>query len=108
MHIILPPNNNRALSKLIFGGDTYTDYSAGYDARKEVTPEPATLEVGMTEADFSNMRLGAEGAIIIGTWISHKDKGTLTSLNVSGNRLDAGTKHIAEGIRVSECAVVFI
>ena len=60
----------RALSKLIFGGDSY------YDERgKSITPEPAVLEVGMSEADFSNRNLGAGGAIIIAAWITHKDRG---------------------------------
>jgi hypothetical protein len=49
--------------------------------------EPATLEVGMTEADFSNKNLGIRGAIIISAWITHKDKGALTVLDVSNNRI---------------------
>ena len=70
----------RALSKLIFGGDSY------YDERgKSITPEPAVLEVGMSEADFSNRNLGAGGAIIIAAWITHKDRGAMTSLNLSSN-----------------------
>jgi hypothetical protein len=75
-----------ALSKLIFGGDGYYDGKQ----RKTVTPEPATLEVGMTEADFSNKNLGAGGAIIIGAWISHKDNGALIQLDVSSNNLTRG------------------
>ena len=72
---------NGALAKLIFGGDKY------YNGNKYVTPEPATLEVGMTEADFSNKGLQVAGAIIVGAWISHKDNGALTSLNMSDNQL---------------------
>jgi hypothetical protein len=68
------------LTKLIFGGDEYQDIHNEW-----VTPEPATLEVGMTEADFSNKNLGAGGAIIISAWISHKDKGALSSANLLGN-----------------------
>jgi Leucine-rich repeat (LRR) protein len=72
----------RALSTLIFGGDRY------HKDGKWVTPEPATLEVGMTEANFSKKNLGAAGAIIISAWISHKDnKGALTRLNVSDNSM---------------------
>jgi hypothetical protein len=66
-----------ALSKLIFGGD--------YDSNKGTRPEPATLEVGMTEANFSNKNLGAGGAFIISAWITHKDKGALFSVDVSRN-----------------------
>ena len=65
-----------ALAKLTFGGDgTYRPY------------EPVTLEVGMAEANLSNKNLGAGGAIIVGAWISHKDNGALTSLNISSNSL---------------------
>ena len=73
-----------ALSKVIFGGDTYSNSSANWE---DVTPEPAILEVGMTEADLSNKNLGTGGAIIVGAWIAHKDNGALTSLNVSKNML---------------------
>jgi hypothetical protein len=52
--------------------------------------EPATLEVGMTEADFSNKNLGIRGAIIISAWITHKDKGALTVLDISANKLCDG------------------
>ena len=75
---------NGALSKLTFGGDG--DYYDS-DKRERVPYEPVTLEVGMKEADFSNKDLGASGAIIVGAWISHKDNGALTSLNVSDNQL---------------------
>ena len=76
----------RALEKLIFGGDSYRDKQGFKPA-----PEPATLEVGMTEADLTNMNLGAAGAIIVGAWITHKDNGALTSLNISNNKLTWGT-----------------
>jgi hypothetical protein len=52
--------------------------------------EPATLEVGMTEADFSNKILGVRGAIIISAWITHKDKGAMTSLNLANSYLTRG------------------
>jgi Ran GTPase-activating protein (RanGAP) involved in mRNA processing and transport len=47
-------NDNEAMTTLIFGTMIfkYDDYSSG--RKKEVIPEPVTLEVGMTEADFSN------------------------------------------------------
>jgi hypothetical protein len=48
------------------------------------------LKVGMAEADFSSKNLGVGGAIITAAWISHKDKGSLTSLNLSSNNLTAG------------------
>jgi hypothetical protein len=93
------------LATLVFGGDGYVK-----DGRR-IIPEPAALEVGMTEADFSNKGLGASGAIIISAWISHKDKGALTSLNLSSNDLKAaGAKAVAEAIKVTDCeiAVIFI
>ena len=76
--------NNGALEKLIFGGDgMYWDR----DQRKDVPYEPATLEIGMKEADLSNKNLGVGGAIIVGAWISHKDNGALTSANLLDNRI---------------------
>ena len=54
-----------ALSKLIFGRD--------FDEETQETPEPAALEMGMAEADFSNKNLGVGGAIIISAWLIHKD-----------------------------------
>ena len=72
-----------ALVKFTFGGDAYLDTKQ----MKMVTPEPATLEVGMTEADLSNKNLGAGGAVIVGAWISHKDNGALTSLDISSNNI---------------------
>ena len=65
--------DNRALVKLIFGGDSYQvqDVNKGHGRRrrnkfKTVTPEPAVLEVGTTEADLSNKNLGVGGAITVG------------------------------------------
>jgi hypothetical protein len=80
-------SNNGAILKLIFGGDKcmVTDF---FGDDKWVTPEPAALEVGMTEADFSNKHLGVGGAISISAWISHN--GTLTSLNLSNTYLSQG------------------
>jgi hypothetical protein len=80
-----------AILKLIFGGDKYNAQKSCLDDDEWITPEPATLEVGMTEADFSNKRLGAAGAIIISAWISHKDNGAMTSLNLAGNSIGGHT-----------------
>jgi hypothetical protein len=81
-----------ALSKLIFGGD--------YDSNKGTRPEPATLEVGMTEANFSNKNLGAGGAFIISAWITHKDKGAMTKFDISSNYIRAeGGKALAAGLK---------
>jgi hypothetical protein len=76
----IPTSDNRALSKLIFGGDSWKSPLDGW-----TTPEPATLEVGMTEADFSNKGLQAAGAIIVAAWLSHKDKGGISSVNLIKN-----------------------
>ena len=86
-----------ALAKLTFGGDgTYSNESTYWE---EVPYEPATLEVGMTEADLSNKNLGIGGALIVGAWISHKDNGALTSLNISNNELDhKGLEAIAQAL----------
>jgi hypothetical protein len=77
--------DNGALSKLIFGGDKYRAQRGLL--LKWVYPEPATLEVGMTEANFGSKELGAGGAIIISAWLTHKDKGAMTSLNLASNCL---------------------
>jgi hypothetical protein len=95
---------NGALLKLIFCGDHWKSPRDGW-----TTPEPATLEVGMTEADFSNKGLQPAGAIIVAAWLSHKDKGALTSLNLSSNYLMVkGAKIIAEAIKVTNYAVAII
>jgi hypothetical protein len=89
--------SSNALSTLMFGGLAYYDD----EQEKMVTPEVDTLEVGMTKADFSNKNLGAGGAIIVGAWISYKDNGALTSLDLSSNKLRAeGVKIVAEAIKV--------
>jgi hypothetical protein len=62
------------------------------------TPAPATLEVGMgmAEADFTNKGLQAAGAIIVAAWMSHRDMGAMTSLNLASNELGVeGAKIIA-------------
>ena len=67
------------------------------DTYEQITPDPATLEAGMTE--FSNKNLGVGGAIIISAWITHKDEGAMTVLNVNKNNLWApGLKHLAEAL----------
>ena len=50
---------NGPLSKLTFSGDDY--YS-----------KPVTVEVGMTEADFSGAALQSSGAMILAAWLKHK------------------------------------
>jgi hypothetical protein len=74
------PQDNAALSTLIFGGDLVNRWD-------DAGPEPATLKAGMTEADFSNKNLGVGGAIIISALISHKDNGAMTSLHVGMNSI---------------------
>jgi hypothetical protein len=71
----------RALSTLIFGGDK----DSHYNGTKWITPEPAILEVGMTTLDLSNKALGTGGAIIISAWLTHKDNGTISSVNLLKN-----------------------
>eukprot|EP00935_MAST-01C_sp_MAST-1C-sp1_P001490 g1490.t1 len=78
----------QALERLIFGGDTYKGWTPSV-TYGDITPEPATLEVGMTEADLSNKNLGAGGAIIVGAWIAHKDSGALASVNILNNNIGA-------------------
>jgi hypothetical protein len=56
-------NDSGSLSKLTFGDRT-----------------PVTVEIGMTEADFSGAGIGAGGAIIIAAWLEHKVENT----NVEG------------------------
>jgi hypothetical protein len=80
--------DNEALSKLIFGGDG--DY---YDSKKHerVKYESAALTCGMREANFRDKNLGGGGAIIISAWLSHRDKGAILSLDMSGNHLNEGS-----------------
>jgi hypothetical protein len=76
--------NMRALSTLTFG-DAPDEDSRSNSEEEGTDWEPAVLEVGMTEADFSNKDLGPGDAIIISAWISHKDKGALTKFAISHN-----------------------
>jgi hypothetical protein len=75
-----------------------------------------TVEVGMTEADFSGANLGLSGAMILSAWLEHKvqptrisccfglinalllqDMGSLVSLSLANNNLGVeGAKHVAE------------
>jgi hypothetical protein len=72
--------------KLIFGGDGEV---VNEERTAMVPAQPATLEVGMTSADFSNKNLGVGGAIITSAWITHQDNGALLSVNLLEN--DIGT-----------------
>jgi hypothetical protein len=95
---ILAPaiSNMGALSTLIFGGDTYNGKFLGGFKYEQITPEPATLEAGMTEVNFGNKNLGVGGAIIISAWLTNKDNGAMTSLNLALNSLGVeGAKIIA-------------
>jgi hypothetical protein len=68
-----------ALSKLTFSGGIQGVY--GWEEGDAVT-----LESGMTEANFSNKKLGVPGAMIISAWFSSgKDNGTLLSVNLLKN-----------------------
>ena len=55
---------HKTLSKLIFGARDENSESES-DSEQEYKWEPAVLEVGMTEAGFSNKNLGVGGAIIV-------------------------------------------
>jgi hypothetical protein len=75
-------SGNGAVSTLIFGGDGEV-----YDGSIWIPALPATLTVGMKEADFSNKNLQAAGAIIVAAWISHKDTGAISSVNLLKNHI---------------------
>ena len=94
-----------AILKLTFTGGTNTG-----DFGSWVEGGPVTLEAGQTEANFSNKKLGVPGAIIISAWLSNgKDKGAMTSLNLSANSLGAtGAMIIAEAIKVTTCTPAII
>jgi Ran GTPase-activating protein (RanGAP) involved in mRNA processing and transport len=87
--------DNRVLSTLIFGG-------AGTNRSIHSVPyEPAALHVGLAKADFSNKNLGEGGAIIVSAWITHKDNGAMTKLDMSRNNIatkEAG-KAIGEALK---------
>jgi hypothetical protein len=64
--VMLSPEiiDNGALSKLIFNGgvcDRYGSWTEGGEV---------TLESSMTEANFSNKKLGVPGAMIISAWLT--------------------------------------
>jgi hypothetical protein len=82
----------------MFNGGVYDEYGRWTEG------DIVTLESSMTEANFSNKKLGVHGAMIISAWLSSgKDKGAMTSLNISQNGLgDVGAaKHILAAI--AEC-----
>jgi hypothetical protein len=95
--------NKQFLSKFTFGGTQnmaqyimpYTDYCTHYTHYTPHTgtssgQQPATLENGMSAADFRNKNLGAGGATIIIAWLTHKDMGSLSSLHVGMNCVPNG------------------
>jgi hypothetical protein len=53
------------------------------------------LEVGACEADLSKCGLGPGEGIIIAGWISHKESGTLSMLNIARNEI--GRPCLSEG-----------
>ena len=77
------------LAKLIFRGDCYFVgyFEDGRTKHRAVIPPLAVLEAGATEVDLSNKSLGPGAAAILAAWISNKDWGALTRLNVSNNLL---------------------
>jgi hypothetical protein len=83
-----------ALSKLIFSGGVLGEY--GWEEGAAIA-----LEAGMTEANFSNKRLGVPGAIIISAWLSSReDTGALTKFDISRNDLRArGGMALAAGLK---------
>jgi hypothetical protein len=91
------------LSMLIFGGEQY------FDGQKLAFPEPATLQLDMTEEDLSKKNLGVGGAIIISAWLTHRDRGAMTSLNLASNGLGAeGATIVAAAIKATKCTPVII
>jgi hypothetical protein len=93
----------RAISKLIFNGGVT-------ERGRWVEGGTVTLESSMTDANFSNKKLGVPGAMIISAWLSSgKDKGAMTSLNLASNNLCAeGAKIVAEAIKVTRCTPAII
>jgi hypothetical protein len=64
-----------------------------------------TIDTTMTEADLSNKNLGVGGAIIISVWLTNKDNGAMTSLNLASNNICLysimdGIKAICSAIKV--------
>jgi hypothetical protein len=86
-----------ALSKLTFSGDQRQGYGYSKDS------EPVTMCLGMAQAEFSNKGLGITGAIIVGAWITHKDNGAMTSLNLANNLIGYGDN--VDGIKAISSAV---
>ena len=90
-----------SLSKLTFCGiDRYGDDG-----------DVVTIDTTMTEADFSGKKLGAAGAQILAAFMStelFEAKGSLASLDISGNRIgnkqEAKIKQICAG-RSIKCAL---
>ena len=74
--------DSKALKKFVFAGKGAT---------------PVTMNVTMTEADFSNKKLGPAGAQILAAFIEREffqDNGALAKLDISGN--DIGAKQQAK------------
>jgi Ran GTPase-activating protein (RanGAP) involved in mRNA processing and transport len=57
---------------------------------------PVTMEISMTEADFSAKALGTSGAIMVAAFLPKCDNRAMTSLNLASNKLGVeGAKIIA-------------
>lgn len=92
---------NQKLTTLIFAGvDDYVDRTTKFSNSNR--SEPAILEVGMTEANLSNTRLGCSGATIVSRWISEKDSASMKTLDISNNTLGGQCSvKIAEALRTN-------
>ena len=67
----LAGNNLNAEAARIFSQDIHDNGALAKMTIGE-SKTPATLELGMTEGNFSGAGLGAGGAIILAAWIEHK------------------------------------
>ena len=76
--------DNGALAKLTWSGS----FRWKDDDGEWKDPVPVTLDMNMTEADFSKKGLDASGAIILAAFIKRKsfqDNGAMSKLDISGN-----------------------
>jgi hypothetical protein len=95
--------DNGAISKLIFNGGVT-------ERGRWVEGGTVTLESSMTDANFSNKKLGVPGAMIISAWLSSgKDKGALLRLDMSSNKINFnmnGEAAAAPGTALSDALAV--
>jgi Ran GTPase-activating protein (RanGAP) involved in mRNA processing and transport len=124
---------NRALTRIVFGGDFYTDYikasachglnfdvgsvveyagswysvSEGVDEDGDVKlkSQPAVLSTGMTEADISRMHLRAPGAMVVAAFVPRCK--AMAVLNISNNFIRAdGARAMATALSTEGCILV--